>query len=64
MTITTAVGYPVEFPEVIAAMPRLRDKIAAMISHTLPFAAVLDGLKIAATPDSAKVMIRFGETGQ
>ena len=64
MTITTAVGYPVEFPEVIAAMPRLRDKIAAMISHTLPFAAVLDGLKIAATPDSAKVLIRFGETGQ
>jgi (R,R)-butanediol dehydrogenase/meso-butanediol dehydrogenase/diacetyl reductase len=59
MTITTAVGYPDEFPDVIAAMPRLKDKIAALISHSLPFAQVLDGLKIAATPESAKVMIRF-----
>ena len=60
MTITTAVGYPDKFPAVIAAMPRLRDKIAAMISHSLPFDEILDGLKIAATPASAKVMIRFG----
>ena len=59
MTITTAVGYPTEMPEVVAAMPRLRDKIASMISHTLPFADVMEGLKIAATPQSAKVMIRF-----
>jgi threonine dehydrogenase-like Zn-dependent dehydrogenase len=59
MTITTAVGYPDEFPDVIAAMPRLQDKIAALISHRLPFAQVLDGLKIAATPESAKVMIAF-----
>jgi (R,R)-butanediol dehydrogenase / meso-butanediol dehydrogenase / diacetyl reductase len=60
MTITTAVGYPDEFPEVIAAMPRLKDKIAAMISHTLPFDRLLEGLEIAATPQSAKVMIAFG----
>jgi threonine dehydrogenase-like Zn-dependent dehydrogenase len=59
MTITTAVGYPDEFPEVIAAMPRLVDKIRGMISHHLPFEQVLEGLKIAATPQSAKVMIRF-----
>ncbi len=59
MTITTAVGYPDEFPDVIAAMPRLRDKIAAMISHTLPFERVMEGLEIAATPQSAKVMIAF-----
>ena len=59
MTITTAVGYPTEFPDVIAAMPRLRDKIRAMISHTLPFERVLEGLEIAATPQSAKVMIEF-----
>ncbi|MBC7493305.1 MAG: zinc-binding dehydrogenase [Novosphingobium sp.] len=59
ITITTAVGYPDEFPDVIAAMPRLQDKIAAPISHRLPFAQVLDGLTIAATPDSAKVMIAF-----
>ena len=62
MTITTAVGYPDEFPEVIAAMPRLKDKIAGLISHRLPFERVLEGLKIAATPQSAKVMIEFSET--
>jgi (R,R)-butanediol dehydrogenase / meso-butanediol dehydrogenase / diacetyl reductase len=59
MTITTAVGYPDEFPEVIAAMPRLADKIRAMISHYLPFEKVLEGLEIAAMPQSAKVMIQF-----
>lgn len=59
MTITSAVGYPTEMPEVIAAMPRLKDTIAAMISHTLPFDDVLEGLKIAATPQSGKVMIAF-----
>jgi threonine dehydrogenase-like Zn-dependent dehydrogenase len=61
MTITTAVGYPTEMPEVIAAMPRLKDKIQAMISHKLPFKDVLKGLEIAATPSSAKVMIGFEE---
>ena len=61
MSITTAVGYPTEMPDVIAAMPRLSDKIASLISHTLPFGQVLDGLKIAATPESAKVMIQFEE---
>ncbi len=59
MTITTAVGYPTEMPEVIAAMPRLKDKLASLISHTLPFAEVMKGLEIAATPGSAKVMIEF-----
>lgn len=59
MTITTAVGYPTEFPDVLAAMPRLKDKIASIISHHLPFGQVLEGLKVAATPQSAKVMIEF-----
>lgn len=57
MTITTAVGYPTEMPAVIAAMPRLHDTIASLISHKLPFGDVMEGLKIAATPGSAKVMI-------
>ena len=61
MTITTAVGYPTEMPEVIAAMPRLKDKIASMISHRLPFGKVMEGLEIAAKPESAKVMIEFGD---
>ena len=61
MTITTAVGYPTEFPDVIAAMPRLKDKIASIISHYVAFDDVLEGLKIAATPQSAKVMIEFAD---
>ena len=61
MTITTAVGYPTEMPEVIAAMPRLKDRIASMISHRLPFEQVMEGLEVAATPQSAKVMIEFEE---
>ena len=61
MTITTAMGYPTEMPEVIAAMPRLKDKIASIISHRLPFDRMMEGLGIAATPQSAKVMIEFGD---
>ncbi len=61
MTITTAMGYPTEMPEVIAAMPRLKDKILSMISHRLPLSQVMEGLKIAATPQSAKVMIHCDE---
>lgn len=59
MTITTAVGYPTEMPDVIAAMPRLKDKIEGMISHRLPLGDVLEGLKVAAQPDSCKVMIEI-----
>ncbi len=51
MTITTAVGYPDEFPDVIAAMPRLQEKIASLISRRVPFEQVLEGLEIAATPN-------------
>ncbi len=61
MTITTAMGYPTEMPDVIAAMPRLKDKIASMISHRLPLSEVLEGLQIAATPESCKVMININE---
>ena len=61
MTITTAMGYPTEMPEVIAAMPRLKDKIEGMISHRLPLDRVMEGLKIAATPESCKGMININE---
>lgn len=63
MTITTAVGYPTEMPEVISAMPRLKDKIASLISHRVKFDDVIEGLAIAAKPDSAKVMVHFEEAG-
>ena len=45
-------------------MPRLKDRIASMISHRLPFERVMEGLDIAATPQSAKGMIEFGEQGR
>jgi len=61
MTITTALGYPTEMPEVLAALPRLRAKAAPLISHRLPLSEVIEGLKIAATPQSAKVMIDCDE---
>jgi (R,R)-butanediol dehydrogenase / meso-butanediol dehydrogenase / diacetyl reductase len=61
MSITTAVGYPTEMPDVLAALPRLRDKAAPLISHRFPFAQVINALNVARTPGSAKVMIEFGE---
>ena len=59
MTITTAVGYPDEMPDVIAAMPRLRDQLRSLISHRFPFDQVIEALGVAGTPGSAKVMIEF-----
>ncbi|MFK7894535.1 MAG: zinc-binding dehydrogenase [Myxococcota bacterium] len=58
-TITTAVGYPTEMPEVVAAMPRLRTQIESMISHRFPFDRILEGIAVAGTPGSAKVMVEF-----
>jgi len=63
MTITTAVGYPIEMPEVVAAMPRLRKKLESMISHRVAFKDVIDGLKLAGTSESAKVMVYFDVAG-
>jgi (R,R)-butanediol dehydrogenase / meso-butanediol dehydrogenase / diacetyl reductase len=63
MTITTAVGYPDEMPEVIAALPRLREKIRSLISHRFPFGQIIDALGVAGTPQSAKVMIEFEGAG-
>jgi 2-desacetyl-2-hydroxyethyl bacteriochlorophyllide A dehydrogenase len=59
MTITTAVGYPTEMPDVIAALPRLRDKVSTLISHRFPFDQVIDAFAVAGTAASAKVMVEF-----
>lgn len=59
MSMTTAIGYPTELPEVLAALPRLRDKAASLISHRYAFADTIEALRIAATPKSAKVMVTF-----
>lgn len=59
MTLTTAVGYPTEMVDVLAALLRLRDTAASLISHRLPFTEVLAGFKLAGTPQSAKVMVNM-----
>jgi threonine dehydrogenase-like Zn-dependent dehydrogenase len=63
MTITTAVGYPDEMPDVIAALPRLRDKVQSLISHRFPFDKIIDAIGMAGTPQSAKVMVEFEGSG-
>ena len=57
MTITTAVGYPTEMNEVVAALPRLQQTVLPLISHRYPLDQVIEALGVAATPASAKVMI-------
>ncbi len=57
MTITTAMGYPDEMPEVLAALPRIADKAGSMISHRFGLGEVISALDVARTPASAKVMI-------
>ncbi|KAJ1548431.1 hypothetical protein HK405_003218 [Cladochytrium tenue] len=59
MTITTAMGYPTEMPEVVAALSRLQKKIGSLISHRFAFQDVLESLKVAGTPSSAKVVLEF-----
>ena len=63
MTITTAVGYPNEMPDVIAALPRLRNKVQSLISHRFDFDRVIDAIDVAGTPASAKVMVNFSNPG-
>lgn len=59
MELTTAVGYPTEMNDVVAALPRLQGKLKQLISHRFTFDDVLKGFEVAATPQSAKVMIQF-----
>jgi threonine dehydrogenase-like Zn-dependent dehydrogenase len=59
MTITTAVGYPTEMPDVIAAMPRLLEKLKSLISHRFPLDKIIEAIGVAGTAASAKVMIEL-----
>ncbi len=61
MTITTAMGYPDEMPEVVAALPRLKDKLEPMISHHFPLEEVVPALDVARNPASGKVMIDINQ---
>jgi threonine dehydrogenase-like Zn-dependent dehydrogenase len=60
MSITTAVGYPNELRDVVAALPRVKDKAASLISHRYPLDQVIEALGVAGTAQSAKVMIDIG----
>src|SRR3546814_3177087 len=40
-------------------MPRRRDKIGSLITHRYPLQDVVEAFGVAATPQSAKVMIEF-----
>jgi len=62
MTIKTSMGYPDELSSVLESLPRLTGKLQNFVSHRLPFDDVIEGFRIAAKPDSAKVMIHFRDT--
>jgi len=59
MTITTAVGYPTEMKDVVAAMPRLQAKLEPMISHRFELDEVIAAIDTARSPASAKVMVNI-----
>lgn len=59
MYITSAVGYPTEFPEVISILAEHGEEARKMISHCVAFNDVMDALDIARSPTCGKVMITF-----
>jgi (R,R)-butanediol dehydrogenase/meso-butanediol dehydrogenase/diacetyl reductase len=59
MHITSARGYPTEFPEVIAMLTEHGEAARKLISHRLAFKDILAGLDIASSLNSGKVMITF-----
>jgi threonine dehydrogenase-like Zn-dependent dehydrogenase len=59
MSITGALGYPTEMPEVVAALPRLKKKVASLISHRYRLDQIMEALSVAGTPQSAKVLIEY-----
>jgi (R,R)-butanediol dehydrogenase / meso-butanediol dehydrogenase / diacetyl reductase len=59
MTITTAVAYPTEMPEVVSSLGRLKEKASSLISHRYRFEDVIEALGAAGKSHSAKVMIDF-----
>ena len=59
LQITSSLGYPTEFGQVVAALPELTDQLGLIISHRYDFEEIFDAFSIAGSPDSAKVMINF-----
>jgi len=59
MHITSAAGYPSEFPEVIEMLGQQPEEARKMISHRLAFDDIIEGLGIAGSSTCGKVMITF-----
>ena len=59
MHITSAVGYPTEFPEVIAMLAEHGEEARKMISHCMAIDDIMNALDIARSPTCGKVMITF-----
>ena len=60
LAIKGSIGYPREFPEVIAMLEDASVDVAPLISHRFALADFMDALKTARDPNSsAKVMITF-----
>lgn len=59
MHITSAIGSPTEFPEVIAMLAEHGEEARRLISHRLAFDDIMAALEAARSPESAKVMIAF-----
>jgi (R,R)-butanediol dehydrogenase / meso-butanediol dehydrogenase / diacetyl reductase len=59
LTITMAMGYPEEFPKVIAALPEIAEEAQALISHRFAFDDFHDAVAVAQSGDCAKVMVTF-----
>jgi threonine dehydrogenase-like Zn-dependent dehydrogenase len=59
MHMTSAIGSPTEFPEVIAMLAERGDEARRLISHRVAFDDIMAALDAARSPESAKVMIIF-----
>jgi len=59
MHITSAIGSPIEFPEVIAMLAEHGEEARRLISHRLAFDDIMAALDVARSPESSKVMIVF-----
>jgi len=59
MHITSAMGYPTEFPEVVAMLAEQGEEARKMISHRMAFDDIMAALDIAVSPTCGKVMITF-----
>ncbi|MFC1925896.1 zinc-binding dehydrogenase [Chloroflexota bacterium] len=57
MHITSAAGYPIEFPEVVAMLAEKGEEARKMISHRMPFDDIMTGLDAAGSSTCGKVMI-------